>query len=176
VAVVVVATSAAAANAAARQGEPDEPRARDLVYRVRDLNYQWRALDDSERVKETAETTTVTFAADVFFEFDRADLTSQAQTRLGELADQLSAPGGRPVTIVGHSDSHGDDAYNDDLSLRRARAVEAALAAELGGDFTFDVSGRGESEPVAPNEHEDGSDNPEGRALNRRVEISFPTG
>jgi outer membrane protein OmpA-like peptidoglycan-associated protein len=44
----------------------------------------------------------------------------------------------------------------------------------LGSGFSFDVSGKGESEPVAPNENDDGSDNPDGRALNRRVEIRYP--
>ena len=61
------------------------------------------------------------------------------------------------------------------LSVRRAEAVHAALADRLGSDFTFEVDGFGETQPVAPNTHDDGSDNPEGRALNRRVEITFPS-
>ena len=50
-----------------------------------------------------------------------------------------------------------------------------ALASRLGGEFTFQVAGYGETQPVAPNNNEDGSDNPAGRALNRRVDIQFPS-
>jgi outer membrane protein OmpA-like peptidoglycan-associated protein len=79
------------------------------------------------------------------------------------------------VTITGHTDNRGDPAYNQDLSERRAESVHQALAGRLGGDFAFQASGKGEDEPVAPNENDDGSDNPGGRALNRRVEITYPT-
>jgi OOP family OmpA-OmpF porin len=118
----------------------------------------------------------VTFASDVLFDFDKADVTDAARTRLGELAGRLSALGARAVTVAGHTDDHGDPPYNQDLSLRRARAVEAALRERLGAGFTFDVAGYGETKPVAPNRHDDGTDDPGGRAENRRVEVSFPTG
>jgi OmpA-OmpF porin, OOP family len=153
-----------------------EARVRDLVYRVRDLEYRWRAPDNSERVEQAAEQTTVTFAADVLFEYDRADLTPEAQHRLEELAGELADLGARTITVAGHTDDHGDPAYNQDLSIRRAQAVQAALDPLLGDGFDFEVAGYGETRPVAPNQHEDGSDDPEGRALNRRVEIGYPTG
>jgi OOP family OmpA-OmpF porin len=157
-----------------RESQEGEARVRDLEFQVRDLSFTWRALDDSERVEETPEETTVTLAADVLFEYDRADLTPAAQDRLAGVADELADAGPRTVAIDGHTDNHGDPAYNQDLSERRAEAVRAWLADRLGGDFTFEVAGHGETRPVAPNEHEDGSDNPEGRALNRRVEIRYP--
>jgi outer membrane protein OmpA-like peptidoglycan-associated protein len=177
---VLTVATAAAAPAAAQDGRSDREgtaaaRVRDLVYRVRDLEYRWRALDNSERVEQAADQTTVTFAADVFFAFDRADLTPEARSRLEELAGDLTDLGPRTVTIGGHTDGHGDTAYNQDLSVRRARAVEAALDAALGDRFAFEVAGHGETQPVAPNETADGSDNPEGRALNRRVVISYPS-
>jgi outer membrane protein OmpA-like peptidoglycan-associated protein len=171
---VTAASATGTGNAAMGQGAPTKSRTRGLVARVRDLDYRWRALDGSERVEETGERTTVTFSADLLFEFDRADLTPAAGTRLGQLADQLSGLGPRAVTIAGHSDGLGDPAYNQDLSLRRAHAVEAPLAGRLGAGFRFEVAGYGETRPVAPNEKSDGSDDPDGRALNRRVEISFP--
>jgi outer membrane protein OmpA-like peptidoglycan-associated protein len=166
---------AASATAATAQQQPGEPRVRDLEYRVRDLTYRSRALDNSERVEQSAEQTTVTLAADVLFAFDKADLTPAARSRLDELASDLDELGPRTVTITGHTDARGEPAYNLDLSQRRAGAVRDALAGRLGGDFTFEVTGRGEDDPVAPNENADGSDNPEGRALNRRVEIQYPT-
>lgn len=160
--------------AAVRQEDTDD-QVRDLEFRVLDLTYRSNALDNSERVEEAPEQTSITLAADVLFAYDKADLTPDAGGRLDDLADQLSDLGGRQVTIGGHTDSDGEDAYNQDLSVRRAEAVHAALADRLGGDFTFEVDGFGETQPVAPNANEDGSDNPEGRALNRRVEITFPS-
>jgi outer membrane protein OmpA-like peptidoglycan-associated protein len=160
--------------AAVRQ-EGTEDRVRDLEFRVRDLTYRNNALDNSERVEEAPERTSIILAADVLFEYNEADLTAAANGRLDDLADQLSDLGGREVTIGGHTDSDGEDADNQDLSVRRAEAVHTALADRLGSDFTFQVDGFGESQPVAPNQHEDGSDNPEGRALNRRVEITYPS-
>jgi outer membrane protein OmpA-like peptidoglycan-associated protein len=163
----------AAAEAAPAQGTATRNRVRDIIPRVRDIEARWRALDNSERVEETKERTVVTFSADVLFEFDRADLTPAAGSRLDQLVAELQRLGARTVTIAGHTDSQGDPPYNNDLSLRRARAVEGALATRLSGGFRFEVSGKGEDEPVAPNEV-DGADNSAGRALNRRVVITYP--
>ena len=175
VAVVATATAGTSVAWATVLQEDVEPRVRDLEFRVRDLTYRNNALDNSERVEEAPEETSVTLAADVLFEYNEADLTTEAGERLADLAAQLDELGPREVTIGGHTDSDGEDAANQDLSERRAEAVRAALDAELDDEFTFQVDGYGESQPVAPNAHEDGSDNPEGRALNRRVEITFPT-
>jgi outer membrane protein OmpA-like peptidoglycan-associated protein len=155
------------AHAALRQPS-DEARARDLTYR-------WHALDDSERVEQGGDRTTVTLSEEVLFEFDRADLKPAAASRLDALAAQLEDVRPRTVTIVGHTDSRGETAYNQDLSERRAASVRAALAERLGGGIAFEATGKGETDPVAPNEKPDGSDDPDGRALNRRVEISYPS-
>lgn len=167
--------AAVALLGAAPQQEDTEARVLDLEYRVLDLTYRSSALDNSERVEETPEQTSVTLSADVLFEFDRADLTDAAGTRLDDLAADLNDLGPREIAIGGHTDSRGDPSYNQDLSVRRARAVETALAARLDGAFTFTVDGYGETEPVAPNETDTGADNPAGRALNRRVEITYPS-
>jgi OmpA-OmpF porin, OOP family len=153
--------------------EPTEARVRDLQYRVLDLSYRSRALDNTERVEQTPDQTSIALSADVLFEFDRADLTPAAGARLDEVAGQLTDLGPRQVTIGGHTDGHGDPAYNQDLSVRRAEAVRVALDERLDDGFTFEVAGHGETQPVAPNENADGSDNPAGRAINRRVEIAF---
>lgn len=166
-AAVAVTLSATAAVAQDEGGTGGEDRVRQLIYRS-------RALDGSERVAQSGEQTTVTFSDEVLFEFDRADLKPQAQSRLDELAAELNELGPRTVAITGHTDSRGETAYNQDLSERRAESVRSALADRLSGDSSFDVIGKGETEPIAPNENEDGSDNPEGRALNRRVEVTYP--
>ena len=77
------------------------------------------------------------------------------------------------MRLRGHTDSWGSDAYNDRLSHQRAEAVRDFLEQRypnLRGRVR--AVGRGEREPVAPNEI-DGRDNPAGRAQNRRVEIEF---
>ena len=108
--------------------------------------------------------------SDVLFEFAKSDLTPAAASALDAAADQVSASSGA-VTIEGHTDAIGDDASNQSLSEARAASVQAALQERLGTEFTFESVGFGESRPVAPNTKPDGSDDPDGRALNRRVEI-----
>jgi photosystem I P700 chlorophyll a apoprotein A2 len=76
------------------------------------------------------------------------------------------------VVVVGHTDSIGSESSNQALSVDRAASVVESLAQELGIDVgRLSAEGRGASEPVAPNTNPDGSDNPDGRQLNRRVEI-----
>lgn len=174
-AVAGLAVAAAGSHAWASAAQEGDPRVRDLEFRVRDLTYRTNSIDNSERVEETPDQVSVALAADVLFEYGKADLTAAANAKLDDLAEQLSELGPRDVTIEGHTDSDGDDASNLDLSTRRAQAVEAALTDRVESGFTFAVRGKGEAEPVAPNRYEDGSDNPDGRALNRRVEITFPT-
>lgn len=130
--------------------------------------------DGVETTTRTGDEVEVSLAADVLFEFDSATLTADAQARLADLAGRIgdNAAAGT-LTIVGHTDDVGDDAYNQSLSEQRAAAVQAVLEPALGrSDLTVDVSGRGSSEPVAPNSI-DGNDNPDGRAANRRVTITY---
>ncbi len=76
------------------------------------------------------------------------------------------------MLVVGHTDSIGSASQNQRLSLERAQNVVDALASTLGIDTArLQAEGRGDAEPVAPNSNPDGSDNPDGRQLNRRVEI-----
>lgn len=121
--------------------------------------------------EETPEQVEVTLAADVLFEFDRADLTAAAGARVGEVARQVGEATGA-VAIVGYTDSVGAPSYNADLSQRRANAVRDALQ-PLAPAVRFTVDGRGAADPVAPNTNPDGSDDPVGRARNRRVTITF---
>lgn len=122
-------------------------------------------------VDETPRGTRLTVQNDVLFDFDKAELRPDAARALERVAALIRDRRPRAVRIVGHTDSIGTEAYNQDLSERRARAVQRWLAAEGGGGLPpMQVEGRGESEPVAPNTI-DGRDNPEGRQKNRRVEI-----
>jgi OOP family OmpA-OmpF porin len=117
---------------------------------------------------------TVTVAADVLFEFDRARLTPEAGATVERLARRIRSARG-PVRVEGHTDSIGSTAYNRGLSRRRAASVSAALEAALPAGIAIRARGRGESDPVAPNTR-GGDDNPAGRARNRRVTVTFGRG
>jgi outer membrane protein OmpA-like peptidoglycan-associated protein len=112
--------------------------------------------------------------ADVLFDFDKATLSPAAQVALDSLAKQINGTAGA-VSVAGNTDAIGSDAYNQTLSEQRAAAVADALKQKLGGDFTFASAGNGKTKPVAPNTNPDGSDNPDGRAQNRRVDIEVTT-
>jgi OmpA-OmpF porin, OOP family len=113
--------------------------------------------------------TVLRFAADVLFDFDKATLKPQAQGLIAKAAEVL-VKAGRPIEVDGHTDAIGTDAYNDDLSVRRAEAFAAALK-QHGVSSAITTKGWGEKRPVAPNTTAGGKDNPAGRALNRRVEV-----
>lgn len=107
--------------------------------------------------------------ADILFDFDKATLRADAQPSLDKAATLLGSYPTAPVQVNGHTDGKGSDAYNDPLSLRRAQAVATWLKGHGGRDAT--VAGLGKRRPVADNMNADGSDNPDGRQRNRRVEI-----
>ncbi len=111
----------------------------------------------------------LSFSADVLFDFDKATIKPQGQALIAKAAGVL-VKAGRPIQVEGHTDAKGSDAYNDDLSLRRAEAFATALK-QHGVTVPITTKGWGEKRPVAPNTTADGKDNPAGRALNRRVEV-----
>ena len=75
--------------------------------------------------------------------------------------------------ICGHTDRLGRKAYNDNLSLERARAVLNYLASKNIDTSRIQCMGKGSLNPIALEKTQKGKDIPEGRALNRRVELSF---
>jgi outer membrane protein OmpA-like peptidoglycan-associated protein len=122
--------------------------------------------------RETARGVALNLSGDVLFPFGSDGLRPDAASGLQEVADLIRDLHPRRMTIVGYTDSVGDAAVNRDLSLRRARAVQRWLEERTGAAMPpVVVEGRGEADPVAPNALPDGRDNPEGRALNRRVEF-----
>jgi OOP family OmpA-OmpF porin len=102
----------------------------------------------------------------VNFDFDKATIRSDAASILAEAARILGENAGVNVSVEGHTDAVGTDAYNQSLSERRAAAVRDYLVAEGVGADRLTTKGFGESEPVASNETGDG------RAQNRRVELT----
>lgn len=129
-----------------------------------------RSLDALQARQTPEQAIVIDLPADVLFDFDKAQLRADAEASLDQTTEVLKSYADAPVEIRGHTDGKGTDAYNEALSLRRAQAVAARLQGAASGR-TFAVSGLGKRQPVAPNAHADGSDDPEGRQRNRRVEI-----
>lgn len=101
-----------------------------------------------------------------FFEFDSAEVSSDAGTMLNTVAQHVSICGWRRLDVVGHTDQAGSNQYNMGLSEARADAIAAALRSRNVGGVQIDVSAQGESNPRVP--LPDGTRSPQ----NRRVEIS----
>ena len=117
--------------------------------------------------------TVITLEDSVLFDFGSSELRGQASTTLTNLATVIKDSKAPKVQIQGHTDSVSDDAFNQKLSEQRAQAVSSALKSN-GVTADLEAVGYGETKPVAPNENPDGSDNPGGRRLNRRVEVFVP--
>ena len=120
----------------------------------------------------TAAEIKIDLAADVLFDFDKSTIKKEAEPSLRNLATVLKANPGAAVIIEGHTDSKGADAYNQTLSEQRAASVKQWLVtnAQANG-ATITTRGLGKTKPIAYNAKPDGSDDPEGRAKNRRVQI-----
>jgi len=143
----------AQANAALAQASAAQDRVRMLEAQLREMEAQ-----------QTERGLLVTLG-DVLFAFNKAELSAQAGPRLDKLADFLKQFPERKLLIEGYTDSVGSDGYNQELSARRAGAVRDALVARGVDTGRITARGYGKVYPVADNA------SPEGRAMNRRVEI-----
>ncbi|HEX3125933.1 MAG TPA: OmpA family protein [Thermoanaerobaculia bacterium] len=133
-----------------------------LVATVQDVQRAMRDLG----AKETDLEVRVELPADVLFDFDKADIRADAARALAQVATLIHAYPSGSATLEGHTDSKGDDAYNQGLSKRRAEAVERWLVEKEGIEAArLTPRGYGESRPVASNDDE------AGRQRNRRVEV-----
>ncbi|HEV2855744.1 MAG TPA: OmpA family protein [Thermoanaerobaculia bacterium] len=133
-----------------------------IVATVQEVRQAMQALGAQETDLEVK----VDLPADVLFDFDKADVRPDAAAALGRLATVIRAyPTGR-VEIEGHTDSKGDDAYNQRLSERRAQSVKRWLVEREGvAADRLATRGAGESRPVADNATD------AGRQRNRRVGV-----
>jgi outer membrane protein OmpA-like peptidoglycan-associated protein len=158
----------AAAQESNQVADPSKNKILDLVFRVDDLGGKVQDL----QVKETGQEIRIELAADVLFDFDKANLRPAAQKTLHQAAGIIQDKAKGAVRIEGHTDSKGNDAYNQKLSERRAASVKAWFIDKEGlGSVQFTTQGFGAKKPVASNTKPDGSDDPDGRQKNRRVEI-----
>lgn len=116
----------------------------------------------------------IALSGDYLFAYDKHDLSEDAQASLENIWALYKEHQGTLIQVRGHSDSKGSEDYNAKLSKRRADSVKNWFITKGVVSNSITTEGFGESDPVAPNTI-DGQDNPEGRALNRRVEISIKT-
>jgi outer membrane protein OmpA-like peptidoglycan-associated protein len=128
-----------------------------------------QAMADLTRVasiKQDARGTVITLSGGVLFASAKSDLLPAAQANLTQVADALTkGDPDRRIMVAGYTDSQGGQAYNMDLSQRRAEAVRSFLVAHGVAPDRISAQGFGPAQPVADNS------SPEGRADNRRVEI-----
>ncbi|HEY7236124.1 MAG TPA: OmpA family protein [Gemmatimonadaceae bacterium] len=122
------------------------------------------------QITRVGEGLVVTFDSGLLFDFDSDQLRDASRVNLDNLAKSLSSFGDSKLLLVGHTDNTGTDSYNLDLSRRRASAVGSYLIARGVPSARIETAGRGESEPIAPN------DTDADRQKNRRVEVAISAG
>ena len=112
--------------------------------------------------------------SELLFDFDKSAIRPEARPAI-EYVAQTVQRAGKPVLIEGHTNSKGGDAYNMRLSELRAFTVQSEITRQLDIALPMQSRGYGKSRPIADNQYPDGSDNPDGRQRNRRVEIVVNT-
>ncbi len=109
----------------------------------------------------------------IFFDYNLAIIKKESEEELQKLFIFMRDNKNVKVEVSGHTDSHGNDEYNIQLSRERANAVVRYITRHGIDANRLKSVGVGETQPIAINENPDGSDNPEGRQLNRRIEIKI---
>ena len=122
---------------------------------------------DPETGETVTESVVITFDSGILFDFNSYNLTAPSKSELDRMAGILNRYPDTDLSIEGHTDSKGTDAYNQKLSEQRASAVADYLASDGISRRRMTIRGFGESSPVATNDTETG------RAANRRVEIKI---
>lgn len=107
----------------------------------------------------------------IYFDFDKYDIRDESVVELSKLYTFLNQNPEVIVEISGHTDSKGSDDYNLQLSRNRAKSVVTWLKKRGIKSKRVQAKGYGESRPIADNINPDGSDNPDGRQMNRRIEL-----
>jgi outer membrane protein OmpA-like peptidoglycan-associated protein len=147
---------------------------RELAHALRQQGGSAAATGRKEYLPEVTETPrgVVVTLPHTYFAFDSFDLDARARRIVERIAYVLNHPraADRTVALEGHADAIGTEAYNLTLSRRRAETVARELVGQGVRRERVTVEAYGESRPLAPNRNRDGTDNPTGRARNRRVE------
>jgi outer membrane protein OmpA-like peptidoglycan-associated protein len=178
---LALAVLAAATTAHAQAAPGAQPgKVLDIESKVLDIVGLTLGVDAELRdlgAKVTAEEIRIELAADVLFDFDKDALRPEARESLRKVAAVIAGYPNAPVRVEGHTDGKGGADYNQALSERRAASVKSWLMKEGGvAAPRITTQGFGATRPKVPNQKPDGSDDPEGRQKNRRVEIVIHKG
>jgi outer membrane protein OmpA-like peptidoglycan-associated protein len=122
---------------------------------------------EGAQITRVGEGIAVTFESGILFPFNSTDILPAGKENLQKLAQSLDKYPNSDILIVGHTDSVGTDAYNNDLSQRRANAAGNYLQSLGVAQSRLRMTGKGETEPIQSN------DTDAGRAANRRVEVAI---
>lgn len=122
---------------------------------------------EGAEIQRVEEGIAVSFDSGLLFDFDSAQLRDEAKENLEQLAEIMGEDDNTELLIVGHTDSVGEESYNQNLSERRADSAADYIISQGIGAVRIDTEGRGESEPIADNDTE------AGRQENRRVEVAI---
>ncbi|PKL83508.1 MAG: hypothetical protein CVV24_04665 [Ignavibacteriae bacterium HGW-Ignavibacteriae-3] len=135
-------------------------------------NYMDKQADEMQndiagaKIERVGEGIKITFDSGILFATNSSTLESQAKTNINKLAAILNKYADTNILVTGHTDSDGTEPYNKSLSERRAKSVSDYTTMQGVSSSRFSVVGLGEVEPVASN------DTPDGKRMNRRVEIA----
>lgn len=124
-----------------------------------------------EVVKEVPPVETPKVLENVYYDFNVATLKPESYPALDELVNMLNKHPEIKIELSAHTDSKGSDKFNQRLSEARAKSVVEYLLSKGIDPTRLQSRGYGASKPIAPNQHEDGTDDPEGRQKNRRTEF-----
>lgn len=127
------------------------------------VNHEGEVVEENE--KEEGQALMVTFNSNTLFDINSSALKPGAKANLDQLAVVMNKYEETNININGHTDATGSEEYNMKLSKERAQSVADYLGAQGVRSARFTVKGFGETLPIASNE------TPEGRQLNRRVDI-----
>ena len=140
-----------------------------------DLQKQQLQIDAAKKdlqLKETEKNVTINLQGDVAFDSGKAALRPEGEKSLEKVAVVISQFPESKVLIAGFTDNKGGKEANLRLSEKRAESVKDWLVKHGVEASAITTKGYGEESPIAPNQNADGTDNPDGRQQNRRVEIT----
>ncbi len=124
-------------------------------------------------VYDTIRSQTPIILDNILYDFDKSNIRNTEESDLNQIYTYMTSYPDMIIELSSHTDSRGKDSYNQQLSQRRAESAKKWLVSKgISGDRIKAV-GYGETQPIAANKNADGSDNPEGRQLNRRTEFKI---
>jgi outer membrane protein OmpA-like peptidoglycan-associated protein len=109
----------------------------------------------------------------LLFGFNQSELTAEESGLFMQWLARLAIKEVKTIRLIGYTDDIGTRKYNIRLSLNRAKTIKALMVQKGIPESSISVEGKGNTDFIAPNKTAEGMDNPEGRALNRRVEIEI---